>query len=133
MYLQSHLADPRTIKSMQALAPMFKLPPFPLARLEAAVLPGPHSFDFPKPASIPQQPSKESRHPKEEPEGQVAVAEPAETAVPDVEPGKPLTTAEEEQEAAAKPVSKPSGKKKGKRQATRKSSARQSKAGGTAL
>lgn len=119
---------------MQALGHMFKLPPFPLTRLEAAVLPGPHSFDTSEPASVPEEPSKESLHSKEEPEGQAAVAEPTETGAPHEDAGKPPTMAGQEQEAAAKPASKPAGKKaKGKRQATRKSSTRQSKAGGTQL
>lgn len=118
---------------MQALGHMFKLPPFPLARLEAAVLPGPHSFGAPEPSSISEQPSKEGLQPKEEPEGQAAVAEPAETAAPDGESGKVPASAEEEPEAAAKAASKPAGKKKGKRQATRKSSTRQSKVIGTQL
>lgn len=118
---------------MQALGHIFKLPPFPLARLEAAVLPGPHQFDIPEPARVSEEPPREILLHKEESEGPAAVAEPTEKAAPEGELGKPPATAEVEQEAAAKPTSKPGGKKKGRRQATRKSISRQSKAGCTQL
>ena len=50
---------------LQALGQMFRVPPFPLARLEAAVLPGPHNFEDTAPVAAPPRAAPQEAPPAE--------------------------------------------------------------------
>ncbi|KAK9833054.1 hypothetical protein WJX74_005940 [Apatococcus lobatus] len=122
-----------TWELLQALGHMFKLPPFPFARLEAAVLPGPHSFESSEPAVASNEPSQELLPKPEEPLKELQPREePGRQQIGPTEPATPAENSEKpegkEIQAPEKPTPKPVGKKKGKRQATRKPSSRKSKA-----
>ncbi len=113
---------------------MFRLPPFPLARLEAAVLPGPHSFELAPlelappaaeaAASVPEampidQPDEQPKPEAEAPAGD-GISKEGDDKDGQVEAGEKV-------EPADTPA-KPPGKK-GKRQGVRKARTRRSKGG----